>query len=289
LNKIISIKKTSSIFLATVLVLGTIAAISPSFMVGAAAQIDSYYDGMDNNYKKSAGKDVSVKSIKCNNINVNVNGLELTALPSSLSNLLTNEEADGSASSYGSGIGSYDDGQTNSQGNFKFICINNNNNTFVGVDDEEPTPPKATLNVTKNVTCTYIFGAVVPELACELLEDRITENQFLIEVTDDNPVPSQFPGSESGTIVTLGAGNYVVSEIPDVAAIEADIVYLVQQFEAQSGGTEYTITPQVSFTGDCTDVNPNNPESTEATGTIGAGESQTCNIENHFTITAVIS
>jgi hypothetical protein len=75
----------------------------------------------------------------------------------------------------------------------------------------------------------------------------------------------------------------------DVAAIQADIDFLVEEFEDLSGGTDYTISypPQVSFTGDCTDVNPNNPQSTEAIGTIGAGESQTCNIENHFTINAI--
>jgi hypothetical protein len=48
LNKIISIKKTSSIFLATLLILGTLATISPSFMLGAQAQQD--YGGIDNMY-----------------------------------------------------------------------------------------------------------------------------------------------------------------------------------------------------------------------------------------------
>jgi len=48
LNKIILIKKTSSIFLAAVLVLGTIAAFSPSFMT-ASAHAQQYY-GMDNKY-----------------------------------------------------------------------------------------------------------------------------------------------------------------------------------------------------------------------------------------------
>jgi len=42
LNKIVSRKKTSAIFLAIVLLAGTFAAISPSFIAGA--QADSYYD-----------------------------------------------------------------------------------------------------------------------------------------------------------------------------------------------------------------------------------------------------
>jgi hypothetical protein len=56
LNILASIKKTSAVFLAIVLITGTIAAISPSFITGANAQAQSYYDGMDsrpNNYGPS--------------------------------------------------------------------------------------------------------------------------------------------------------------------------------------------------------------------------------------------
>jgi len=50
LNKIVSTKNTNAIFLATVLVLGTIALSSPSFMTNASAQSESYYDRMDDRY-----------------------------------------------------------------------------------------------------------------------------------------------------------------------------------------------------------------------------------------------
>ena len=107
-NKIVSTKTPSAIFLAIVLVAGTITLSSSSFMSGA--QADPYY-GMDSYKKKSNGKDVSVKSIKCNNVNVNVNGLELnlTSVPF-LSGLLASEAHEGErgASSYGSD-GSYGD------------------------------------------------------------------------------------------------------------------------------------------------------------------------------------
>src|SRR5215213_6855451 len=151
--------KISAVFLATVLLAGIIAVSSPSFMAGA--QAEPYY-GMDNNYdKKSNGKDVSVKAIKCNNINVNVNGLELNVLPPVLSGLVGSEaqasdEGERGASSYGSGNGgSYGDGrQSSSYGDFNFVCINNNNNTVVGVADGEdgdddgggtPPPPPVAL------------------------------------------------------------------------------------------------------------------------------------------------
>jgi hypothetical protein len=109
----------------------------------SGAQAEPYY-GMDSYKKKSNAKDVSVKNVKCNNINVNVNGLELntTSVPF-LSTLLGSEahadEGERGASSYGSG-GSYGDGRSGSGGDFKFVCINNNNNTVV-VGEEPQLPP----------------------------------------------------------------------------------------------------------------------------------------------------
>src|SRR5687768_15738868 len=146
--------KISSIFLAAILVAGTITAVYPSFVLGAEAQSETYY-GVDS-YKQSYGKEsykskdsssAIVKKVKCNNIDVNVNGLEITALPPSLSGLLTDEaqaadEGERGASSYGSGEGSYGSGgQSGSDKDFKFVCINNNNNTVIGGgEEEEPIP-----------------------------------------------------------------------------------------------------------------------------------------------------
>jgi hypothetical protein len=131
--------KISAAFLATVLVAGIIAISSPSFMVGAQA-VPEY--GMDSYKKKSNAKDVSVKNVKCNNINVNVNGLELntTSVPF-LSDLLGSEaqasdEGYSGASSYGSNGGSYGDKKSGSDGDFKFVCINNNNNTVIVGDGD---------------------------------------------------------------------------------------------------------------------------------------------------------
>ena len=140
--------KISAAFLATVLVAGIIALSSPSFMVGAQAA-PGY--GMDSYDKKSSGKDVSVKKVKCNNINVNVNGLTLntTSVPF-LSDLLGSEahadEGDNGASSYGKGgsygsDGSYGDKKSVSDKSFKFICINNNNNNVGGGNVTAPPAP----------------------------------------------------------------------------------------------------------------------------------------------------
>ncbi|HEX7257038.1 MAG TPA: hypothetical protein VF242_03170 [Nitrososphaeraceae archaeon] len=121
-----------SLILATVLVAGTIALSSLSFMT-ADAQSESYY-GMDKDRK-----DVNSKSIKCNNVNVNINGLELNVLPPTLANVLAQDDEGeisvGSYGSYGDGQSSYDN-----KNSFKFVCINNNNNTVV-VGEEPPVPP----------------------------------------------------------------------------------------------------------------------------------------------------
>ena len=138
MNKIVLRKTTSAIFLAIILVLGTIAFTAPSFMTNAQAfQLDNNYEnhyGKDS-YKSKDSNSVNIKKVNCNNINVNANGLELNVLPPVLSNLLSSgDEGERGAASYGSD-GSYGD-KSRSDGDFKFICINNNNNTVVV--EEEP-------------------------------------------------------------------------------------------------------------------------------------------------------
>jgi hypothetical protein len=127
--------RISAVFLAAILVAGTIALSSPSFMNSAEAIT------MDNNnfQKKSFGKDVSVKYVKCNNINVNVNGFELDINRASdiFGSQLAAEEAETGASSFGGNSG-FGGGSSNGpygsdkKDSFVFVCINNNNNAGGG-------------------------------------------------------------------------------------------------------------------------------------------------------------
>jgi hypothetical protein len=269
LNKIVSIKKTNAIFLAIVLVAGTIAMSLPSFMASAQAQQDY---GIENNYdKKSNGKDVSVKSIKCNNVNVNVNGLELNVLPPSLANLLQGDKGERGSGSYENDGEIYEGGPSGSEGDFKLICINNNNNTVV--EEEEPlVPTTATLKVTKQINCEDQI-----EGDCDDLLELVNENDYIFQVEGNNPDPSSpFPGSSTGTDVTLGPGDYVVSETVG-ETLDEDI----QTFsDNHPGRIIASFSP--SFTGDCTGTG-----FFEATGTIAAGESQTCNVINAFSIISI--
>ncbi|HJU60367.1 MAG TPA: hypothetical protein VJ583_11495 [Nitrososphaeraceae archaeon] len=71
----------------------------------------------------------------------------------------------------------------------------------------------------------------------------------------------------------MGPDSYVVTETPN-ESVETDLATLRMQL-----GTDYTITGPIKiFTGDCA----SNVD--DGIGTIGAGESQTCNIINSFTI-----
>ena len=151
--------KISAVFLSSVLIAGTIAALLPSFMIGA--QADPYY-GMDRDYKK-VDKKISVSYMKCNNININVNGLTLDVFPPFLGGgevaASAAEDANSDASSYPGNGGS--DGGAEFK-NFKYICINNNNNTVI----QQPpvVPPVEGCEQCFTALNATNFAAVVAEL-----------------------------------------------------------------------------------------------------------------------------
>ena len=192
--------KISAAFLATVLVAGIVAVISPSFMMGAQAQeyrmedrysnqeesdygMDSYEEksygsepdyGTDSYGQKAYGNDdyksqyssygkddrkddrekakdsVSIKKVKCNNINLNLNGLNITSGGSANggANGGANDAADASDSISANGYGNDDRKKkvVDKKDGFTFVCINNNNNNVTvsnvtgGVPTPTPTP-----------------------------------------------------------------------------------------------------------------------------------------------------
>jgi hypothetical protein len=155
-----------------------------------------------------------------------------------------------------------------------------NGTTAESCDLEPPVANNSNLNVTKLVTCQQVDGSgLVPSiqqisLGCDDLLNLITEDQFNITVTDTNVSPSNFNGSEIGTLVTLDAGHSTVTEEPYDSVAEE-----VADFEDVQ--TEIT-GPSPSFSGDCTQTGIG---SFSATGEIAAGGQETCNIVNNFTIT----
>ena len=193
--------KVSAVFLATVLIAGTIALSFPSFMIGSA-QAQSYY-GMDSyqkSYDKKDNKDkskdsVNIKKVKCDNINVNVNGIALNVTSFPFLSGIAAEEDDGadrnmgSYGSYGSGgsygsDGSYGGHSDKDKDSFKFVCINNNNNVGGGnVTEPEPEPDEETCE-----ECFALLGPNVTAFIETAIQSNITIGDF------------EFIGSSTSTI-----------------------------------------------------------------------------------------
>jgi hypothetical protein len=263
--------------------------INPTSITNAQAQMyndgygdryydDSYYKDVnrydyDSPPKKSS--DVSVQELECVNSDVNVNGIDLTKIQDpttwGAANELAANEADDPDGANGNGLGD----SLNVDRNLVNICVNVNVNEQTRAPiGEIPPEETATLLVTKTVACVDninnpMVQQATPTFPCSDVTANIDESLFIIDVTDTNPIPSQFPGSEVGTSVTLGPGTYTVEETPNVAAIEA----LIDDIEQQDGFQ--IIGPVATFSGDCA---PNGQ------GTIAAGDSETCEIENTFTV-----
>jgi hypothetical protein len=167
LTKKVLKKEASAIFIAIVLVLGTIALTLPSFSVEAQAtkirdndyenddqekksydkddyksEYTSYgkYEDRDHDkYNKDSSSSVSIKKVKCNNINVNLNGIDVNigGLPNNGPvtgpMALAQEEADDNELESNS-IENDNDGRDGHSDYDKdsIVCINNNNNIVVG-------------------------------------------------------------------------------------------------------------------------------------------------------------
>jgi len=132
------------------------------------------------------------------------------------------------------------------------------------------------LNVTKIVTCEFVFDSngfthtilqgkpafskiqfvpVGDPCDDQRVIQEIEPQDFEFTVTGNNPNPSTFPGSDSGVIVTLGAGSYDVEESNNIPSILA----------------AWTVDIETTETGDCS-------------SSIGAGESKSCIFTNDITL-----
>lgn len=290
LTKIILRKTTSAIFLAIVLIVaGTFAAISPSFIIGVNAQSNPYY-GMDNNYKNNYGKDsykskdnnnVIVKKIKCNNINANLNGISVDIGTTNGNNPLNGpiaeaqelelDEAQTSNSFNKVGERDYDgiDKQSNSNQDFKFVCINNYNiKVDTGNETTTSVPPElaTTLSVSLAIKCTPDDTNPRSAQACNRITTEILSNLYNIEIIGNNPNPNSFTGSPVPVIVTLGPDSFLVEVTDSTQVIEAIIDNIQSDLNVNIFG------PTEHFIGHY------------PLGEIFAGESLTCNIEERLTV-----
>lgn len=154
---------------------------------------------------------------------------------------------------------------------FVYVCINNNNNQQEG---GTPTPPAelTSLNVRKNIDCESTGGSPNNDAVCEYVEANITPEDYMMIVTGNIPNPSQFPGSNNGTTVPLGEGAYTVTE-----ELPFSLVTLADSLGRNANLINIA---DVDANSDCEAKFDTNIIFQEATGTISAGESQTCSITN---------
>jgi hypothetical protein len=153
--------------------------------------------GYDNNHPKKSSH-LDIQKIKCVNSNTNINGIDITEIPTDdlATAETTTEGADATGAQNGNGWGD----RINFERNLVNICVNSNQNEQVktGISDEEPTTAK--LIVTKTTTCDR-----------EEFGDFCNFNPQ-ITVTGNNPQPSSFVANDTPKTVTLGEGLFSVNE-----------------------------------------------------------------------------
>ena len=82
-----STRKIISIFLSIILVIGTLTAYVPSISMTKAHALSEYGEMTTNsndNYKSTKHSSFEKDNIECNNFNLNLNGLDVDAIPESL-------------------------------------------------------------------------------------------------------------------------------------------------------------------------------------------------------------
>jgi hypothetical protein len=199
-------------------------------------------------------------------------------------NALANEakaaDEERESSSFGNGERNNNGHQDNDK-DFRFVCINNNNfnvneggTTPEPPDGEVPSPEDfATLQIAKAIPCFRTGPG--QEDVCNAISAAITSNLFAITVSGNNPNPSNFKGTSTQTEVTIGPGNYQISETAD-----SSVNTLISQLETNLGAD--ISGSQSTFNGACTKQGND-----FATGIIAEGETQICTINNAFRVESV--
>lgn len=149
------------------------------------------------------------------------------------------------------------------------ICTGNGNQPIQpspGGDDE-----LATLSISKIIECDSEGGNPNDLAVCSYVLNNVFPAVFSFVISGNNPNPSNFPASEEGTEVSIGAGDYRIVENVDDE--------IIQTIKNELNADELGVIPQ--FTGDCT---PEFPSLNSATGSVDAGDSVECNVTNNFVV-----
>jgi hypothetical protein len=127
-----------------------------------------------------------------------------------------------------------------------------------------------TLTVSKEIVCESTNGSPSDDAVCDFAKTSPNYPQtedFSFTVSGNNPNPSTFPASSSGTPVTIGAGNYTIVE---EFSNDFDIGKISSELNALS-----VILDSTSVRGDCDFAGRE-----IAIGTMTSGSSQDCTLVN---------
>jgi hypothetical protein len=230
LKNIILTKNISAMFLAAILVAGTIIAFSPSFMVGIVQAVP--YPDMDRE-KKEDKKSVSVSSLKCNNINVNVNGLELDVFPPFLGGGDLAAEAV-EPNTEGSSFAAGNNGDGSQINDFRFICINNNNNTVIEREEDNETEDDNETDECETCFTTILTEEELNAIIADFEVEGIVSLQDICNFVDANSQTEE--GRSNIAFVLANAFNN--------AEVSSDLLNdILECFEEVYGG----IFPRVAF------------------------------------------
>jgi hypothetical protein len=252
----IATRKTISLFLAFMLIAGTITAFYPSssFMTEVHAALSADYETMlmmndDNNNYKLKYLPYKKEDINCNNFNLNGNGLNINKIPESLRSLLasqTQEDLQGEVEGTDSKTNIFDNGEKRfgygyDNNDFVYKCINNNDNEQSTPPISPPPPPSIDNNV-------YVVWD----------DNTLGNREIFFAVSTDNGQTFSLPENISNTpgesiqpqFSTEGNNVYVIWMDNTTTFGEYDIFFAVSTDNGQTFSTPINLSNNVGFSVD---------------------------------------
>ena len=140
-------------------------------------------------------------------------------------------------------------------------------------NSELPNADRASINITKTVKCDSSLGIPSDESVCQFVLANVDAGQFNLKVIGTQSGSPGFQGSSNGTTISVLPGNYKVTED----------FFNPMDIEDQLGENAI-VTILTDATGDCTGQFNQVDTFQQATGSVQAGETHTCQIINTISV-----
>jgi hypothetical protein len=131
----------------------------------------------------------------------------------------------------------------------------------------------ASINITKNFQCDSSLGIPSDDSVCQFVLTNVDAGQFSLKVLSNQSNSTSFQGSSNGTIISVFPGNYTVTEDP----------FNPMDIENQLGENAI-VTVLTDANGDCTGQFDQLDTFQQASGSVQAGETHTCELINTISV-----